>query len=392
MNNRSILFLTNAYPDFESSYRGIFIQKMALLLQQEAYEISVITPKIYKESRSVEERHGLKVYRFPFFSGQKLLIEHEKIPYLRMICYFISGVLFTGYALLKHRCQLIHVHWAIPTGLIGTFVGILLRRPLIVTIHGSDLRMAMTGSSFLKRLFLLVCGQARHVTCVSHVQEEAMVKLGIDEKKISVFPMGIDETILESGRQREKEKGGRPLTILSNRNLQPIYNLPLLIRAIPLILKEEPDTKVLIAGEGPDRKSLEKEASDLRVTSSIQFLGRVPHEKMVDLLAHVDVYVSTSLFDGTSVSLLEAMGSGAFPVVTDIPANREWIAHGENGFLVPPHEEKLLANRVIDALRSRSLIEKSRAKNLTLVGERAVWPISIKKVKEVYKGYITLKQ
>ena len=392
MKKISILFLTNAYPDFESSYRGIFVQKMALLLQRDEYEISVVTPKIYKESLSVEGHHGIKVYRFPFFSGEKLLIEHEKIPYLRMICYFISGVLFTVYALLKHRCRFIHVHWAIPTGLIGTLVGFLLKRPLIVTIHGSDLRMAMTTSSWMRRLFLFVCQQAIHLTCVSQVQKEEMVKLGIDEWKISVFPMGIDETILENGKQREKEKGGRPLTILSNRNLQPIYNLPLLIRAIPLILKEEPHTNVLIAGEGPDRKRLEKEANDLRVTSSIQFLGRVPHEKMVDLLAHVDVYVSTSLFDGTSVSLLEAMGAGAFPVVTDIPANREWIVHGENGFLVPPHEEKLLANRVIDALRSRSLIEKSRAKNLTLVGEKAVWPVSIKKVKEVYEEYVTLKQ
>jgi glycosyltransferase involved in cell wall biosynthesis len=391
MNNRSILFLANAYPDFESSYRGIFIQKMALLLQQEEYEISVVTPKIYKESLSVEEHHGMKVYRFPFFSGEKLLIEHEKIPYLRMICYFISGVLFTVYALLKHRCQLIHVHWAIPTGLIGTLVGPLLKRPLVVTIHGSDLRIAMTTSSWMKRLFLFVCHQAIHLTCVSEVQKDAMVKLGIEERKISVFPMGIDENILKRGRQREKEKGGRPFTILSNRNLQPIYNLPLLIRAIPLILKEEPDTKVLIAGEGPDRKSLEKEANDLRVTSSIQFLGRVPHDKMVDLLAHVDVYVSTSLFDGTSVSLLEAMGSGAFPVVTDIPANREWIAHGENGFLVPPDKEKLLANRVLDALRSRSLAEKSRAKNISLVGERAVWPGSIKKVREIYEEYAALK-
>jgi glycosyltransferase involved in cell wall biosynthesis len=392
MNCRSILFLTNAYPDFESSYRGIFIQKMALLLQREGYEISVVTPKIYKDSPSVEEHHGIMVHRFPFFSGQKLLIEHEKIPYLKMICYFISGVFCTVYAVLKHRSRLIHVHWAIPTGLIGTFVGILLRRPLIVTIHGSDLRMAMTGSSFLKRLFLFVCVQARHVTCVSHVQEEEMVKLGIEERKISVFPMGIDETLLENGKQRKKERGGRSLTILSNRNLQPIYNLPLLIRALPFILQEEPDTKVLIAGEGPDLKSLEREAIDRSVYSSIQFLGRVPHEKMVDLLGQVDVYISTSLFDGTSVSLLEAMASGAFPVVTDIPANREWIADGENGFLVPPDEEKMLANRVLDALRSRSLAEKSRAKNISLVGERAVWPVSIKKVKKVYEECVPLKQ
>jgi glycosyltransferase involved in cell wall biosynthesis len=392
MNNRSILFLTNAYPDFESSYRGIFIQKMALLLERDGYEISVVTPKIYKDSPSVEEHHGIKIHRFPFFSGQKLLIEHEKIPYLRMICYFISGVLFTVYVLLKHRCRLIHVHWAIPTGLIGTFVGILLRRPLIVTIHGSDLRMAMTGSSFFKRLFLFVCGQARHVTCVSHVQEEEMVKLGIEERKISVFPMGIDETLLQNGKQREKERGGRPLTILSNRNLQPIYNLPLLIRAIPLVLKEEPDARLFIAGEGPDRENLETEARELKVHSSVHFLGRVPHEEMLTLLTHTDVYVSTSLFDGTSVSLLEAMGSGAFPVVTDIPANREWINQGENGFLVPVEAEGVLAARILQGIHDHSLVEKSRMKNLSLVEKRALWPVTIEKVKQIYRDFFSTKQ
>jgi glycosyltransferase involved in cell wall biosynthesis len=389
---RSVLFLTNAYPDFESSYRGIFIQKMALLLQRDGYEISVVTPKIYKNSLSAEEHDGIKIHRFPFFSRQKLLIEYEKIPYLRMICYFISGVFFTGYALLKHHCRLIHVHWAVPTGVIGTFVGILLRKPLIVTIHGSDLRMAMTGSSFLKRLFLFVCGQARHVTCVSHVQEEEMVKLGIEERKISVFPMGIDEGLLENGKQREKEKGGRPLTILSNRNLQAIYNLPLLIRAIPLILKEEPDTKVLIAGEGPDRENLEMETRKLEVDSSVYFLGRVPHEKMLALLADTDVYVSTSLFDGTSVSLLEAMGSGAFPVVTDIPANREWINQGENGFLVPVEAEGVLATRILQAIHDHSLVEKSRVKNISLVEKKALWPVTIEKVKQIYRGCFANKQ
>ena len=60
-------------------------------------------------------------------------------------------------------------------------------------------------------------------------------------------------------------------------------------------------------------------------------------------LGQADIYVSTSLHDGTSVSLLEAMGSGAFPIVTDIPSNREWIHHGQNGFLVPVNEEKIFS-------------------------------------------------
>ena len=121
MQKRSILFLTNAYPDFESSYRGIFIKKMAHLLQKEGYQISVVTPKIYKGSHYSEEQDGIKVYRFPFFARNKLLIEYKNIPYLRMLLYYISGFFFTIYVILKNKCGLIHVHWAIPTGLIGSF-------------------------------------------------------------------------------------------------------------------------------------------------------------------------------------------------------------------------------------------------------------------------------
>ena len=118
--------------------------------------------------------------------------------------------------------------------------------------------------------------------------------------------------------------------------------------------------------------------------SFVEFLGRVPHEKMADLLAQADIYVSTSLYDGTSVSLLEAMGSGAFPVVTDIPANREWITNGLNGFLVPIDKEKYLANRIIDAIRNQALREKSRIKNLSIVEEKALWPANIEKIQKVY--------
>ena len=81
----NILFLSNAYPDFESSHHGIFIKKMATLLQKEGYEIAVVTPKIYKKSKYFENQDGIKVYRFPFFARNKLLIEYERIPYLRMI-------------------------------------------------------------------------------------------------------------------------------------------------------------------------------------------------------------------------------------------------------------------------------------------------------------------
>jgi glycosyltransferase involved in cell wall biosynthesis len=383
---RSILFLTNAYPDFDSSYRGIFVKKMATLLRDEGYTITVVTPKIYKRSLYFEEQDGINVYRFPFFAKDKLLIEYRKIPYVKMIFYYLAGFLWTFWGVLRNRCEMIHVHWAIPTGLIGVLVGKLLKKPVIVTIHGSDFRMATEGSKLLKKIFLYVCHGSKQILCVSKLQAKEIENMGVEEVKISTLPMGIEESFLEAGRNRRGKSNFQEHTILSNRNLLPIYNVCLLIRAIPMVLKEKPSTKFLIAGEGAEKEALEREVEKLNINSSVKFLGRVPHEQMPELLSQADIYVSTSLYDGTSVSLLEAMASGAFPVVTDIPSNREWIDNGQNGFLVPEENENLLARKILDAMRNQVLLGEARDKNRKIVEQRAYWRKNIRKITELYQN------
>jgi len=384
----SILFITNAFPDAASSHRGIFIKRLASLLHEEGYQVSVVAPKIYKESPLFEVQGGVKIYRFPFFAGNKLLIEYEKIPYFKMIVYYLSGTILAIYAFFRNRCRLIHAHWAIPTGLIGALLKSLLSKPLIVTIHGSDFRLGTTGSGLIRRLFLYVCRRADHIHCVSKVHAKALRGLGIAEEKVSTFPMGVDRTFLDVGKGRDQIFREASVTVFSNRNLQPIYNVSLLIQAIPLIMRAMPGVKFWVAGDGPERERLEKEADRLGAMGHVQFLGRVRPNDMADLLGKVDIYVSTSLYDGTSVSLLEAMASGCFPVVSDIPSNREWIRDGENGFLFPPDNAELLAQRIIDVIRNRSLIEKSRKENLRLIEERALWSVCMGRVKEIYEDQL----
>jgi L-malate glycosyltransferase len=390
-STKSICFLTNTYPDFDASYRGIFIKRMAGSLHGEGYGVTVVTPKIYRDSRSVEKRESACVYRFPFFSGNKLLVEYEKIPYVRMVIYFLTGFLFTLYALLKHKCDLIHVHWAIPTGLIGVLCAAILRKPLLITIHGSDFRLATKGPRLLKQLFLWVCTEADHITCVSEELKEGIKGLGVASDKISMFPMGADERFLNVGKNRSRIEDKGSFTILSNRNLLPLYNVRLLIQAIPMILEEEPKTRFLIAGDGTEHDNLSREAKHLNVEQSIRFLGRVSHDSMPELLAQCDVYVSTSLADGTSVSLLEAMAAGSFPIVTAIPSNLEWIQDGENGFLVPVNEKEILAKRIVTALRNKALLKKSREDNLRIVGKRALWSGTIESIKEIYEEILKPK-
>lgn len=383
----SVLFLTNAYPDFDSSYRAVFIKKMAHLLKEKGYGISLVTPKIYKDSRYVENQSGIRVFRFPFVARNKLLIEYQKIPYGKMILYYISGFFLTLYVVLKYKCSVIHTHWAIPTGVIAIFAGALLRRPFVVTVHGSDLRLATQGSNFLRKIFVWVCKEAHHITCVSEIQTGEIERMGIERRKIWTFPMGIDESFLEVGKSRVQKPQGQH-TVVSNRSLLSIYNVSLLLKAIPIVLREQSGIRFLIAGDGPERKKLEREAQDLNLGSNVCFLGRIPHEKMASLLAQADIYVSTSLHDGASVSLLEAMGSGAFPIVTDIPSNKEWISNGDNGFLFPQEDENFLAKKIVEAIRNPRLLGEACAKNRAIVEQRAQWRESLKKITELYKSSV----
>lgn len=385
VSRKSICFLTNAYPDFNTSYRGIFIKKMAASLSSAGYGINVVTPKIYRNSRYIDRGDGIYVYRFPFCSGNKLLIEYEKIPYVRMVIYFLTGFLFTLYALLRHKCDLIHTHWAIPTGVIGVLCGAVLRKPIVVTVHGSDFRLATKGSRLLKKLFLWVCQRANQITCVSDGLMRGLWEIGVSPEKISTFPMGTDQIFLDVGRSRKHVPNDRPFTVLSNRNLLPLYNVSLLIQSVPLVLAEEPNTRFLIAGDGKERDRLAQELKDLGVERSVHFLGAVKHESMPELLTQSDVFVSTSLSDGTSVSLIEAMASGTFPIVTDIPANVEWITDGENGFLVPANEKEELAKRIVIAMRNTALLKSGREKNLQIVEKRGMWSRTIETTKEIYE-------
>jgi glycosyltransferase involved in cell wall biosynthesis len=305
-----------------------------------------------------------------------------------MILYLIAGFFSTIYVFLSNKCCLIHAHWAIPTGLIGVWVSILLKKPLIVTIHGSDLRMALKKSGFIRKIFIYVCNKANHLNCVSKIQKKEIEQLGIINEKISIIPMGVDKAFLEAGKNRKVELNKRSFVILSNRNLLPIYNVSLFIRAIPKILKEEPMTKFVIAGNGLEKPKLEQEVENFNLSASVRFLGQVPHKEMPNLLAQTDIYISTSLFDGTSVSLLEAMASGAFPIVTDIPANREWIVDGDNGFLIPKEDENLLAKKILEAIRNDKLLLEAFEKNRNIIEQKAYWKENIKKVTELYQALL----
>jgi glycosyltransferase involved in cell wall biosynthesis len=384
-----ICFLTNAYPDPSSPnpMYGQFIRELVKHLIRHDVTISVVTPRLFQHSKAHEFRRWERVYRFWFWSGNRLLIEYGRIPVLRLLTYIISGVVTALRILQRDSCRLIHAHWGLPAGFMAVVVGRVLKKPVILTVHGSDARLAFEKRGLFRWLFGWTVRRADVVTTVSQNIAERVSALGIHRERIQVFPMGVSEDFFSPlpGKRAGSKHPGKTV-VVSNRHLLPLYNVDCLIRAIPCVVPRCDQVLFLVAGEGDRRPVLESMARQMDLLAWVRFLGSIPHEQMPALLKSSHIYVSTSLSDGTSVSLLEAMACGLFPVVTDIPANREWIEDGKNGFLVPTNDELALAERLTMGIEDEGLRQNAREMNIKRVREKASWERISQKVMAVYEG------
>lgn len=140
-----------------------------------------------------------------------------------------------------------------------------------------------------------------------------------------------------SPRLREElGASGRPL-VLTTARLSDQKGLPVLLEAAA----EVPDAVFALAGDGPERPRLEELAERLGVAGRVRFLGR--REDVPELLAACDVFALPSLYEGTSLAVLEAMAAGRAVVSSAIGGTEELIEDGCSGLLVPPGEAGALA-------------------------------------------------
>jgi glycosyltransferase involved in cell wall biosynthesis len=332
-----VLVISNGYPDFKGSYRGIFIQRLCKELKKQELDIVVVTPKVFKESPFFQDDEGIKVYRFWYPSKNQPLGQSGKIPIFGMIIYMIFGFFKSLRVIMKEKPDIIHGNWIVPTGLIAALAGFITRIPVINTAHGMDLRIA--DKPGINILFGIATMLSKRITIVS---ENMKQKRGLEEAE--VIPLGVDDVFFNVNR---KENGK---TVISTRSLESLYDVETLIRAVPLVLEKIFDARFIILGTGSQDEYLKQLAQSLNVGDKVDFIGSVPNTEIARFMSEATVYVSTSLADGTSVSLLEALSAGLIPVVTDIDANRTWVTQNKEGFLFKPKDEADLAENITGAL------------------------------------------
>ncbi len=156
--------------------------------------------------------------------------------------------------------------------------------------------------------------------------------------------MGVDTEQFSPLRERPL-----PVRIVCTRAFKPVYHNERLIDALQQMEGTKTEFNVTFTSHGPLLPRVRAVADRTlppRVRSQVEFLGGVSDRILCQTVQRSHVYVSMSRSDGTSTSLLEAMSCGVFPVVSDIPPNREWIDPTKgNGLLVPLDRPDALAVR-----------------------------------------------
>ena len=289
--------------------------------------------------------------------------------------------------------DILHAHYAINYGLFGALCNF---NPFVITAWGSDVLIDPSArflSMIKKPIAKYALKKADLITTDSISSIRAVVGFGVDEKKVKLIIHGVDLRVFRPVENREEFKKDLRLpeshqVVISSRSLEPIYDVSTLIRAAPYVINKCPNTCFLIVGDGTLRHQLEELACKLGVIKYVRFVGSISNEEMPKFLGLSHIYVSTSLSDTRSVSLLEAMACALPVVVTDLEGNRECVEDGVNGFLFPKGDFRMLAEKIVYLLRDKDIRRKFGVVNRRIVEKEADYEKEMSKMEKLYKNLI----
>jgi len=268
----------------------------------------------------------------------------------------------------RERFDIVHTHTS-KGGFLGRIAARLAGVPTVIhTVHGFAFHEFTPGpvAAFYTLLERLASHFCDLVICVNDEDRRTAIRRRIvGPDKIVTIHNGIDVGRFVGARgdsvRRELALGDDALLIGTVGRLAPQKGFAHLLRAIPLVLRQHPEARFAFVGDGPLEAELKELAAELSVSENCHFLGF--RRDIPEVLAACDVFVLPSLWEGLSITLLEAMAAGKPIVATGIKGNREVITDGVNGLLVRPKDSADLARAIIELIEDR---ERAR-----LLGEKA---------------------
>ncbi len=221
--------------------------------------------------------------------------------------------------------------------------------PAVVNYRGG------AAEPFLARSRARVLGTLRHASVVavpSAFLQQVFGRHGI--------PSEIVPNIIDTELFRPARAGSATPHLIVTRNLEPIYDIAMALRAFSLILQDTPHAKLTVAGSGPDHQALTSLAGELGISEAVTFSGRLDRGRMAELYRSASVMINPSRIDNMPNSVLEAMASGVPVVSTDVGGIPFIVRDGITGLLCRAGDHAAIAAAVQRILRDQALAARLR--------------------------------
>lgn len=375
--SKKILLFTTAYRPFIGGSE-VAIEETVKRLPNVFFDI--ITPRFKRGLPRLETGGNFRIHRI----GWGWPMDKHIFP--------LSGFLYSQKLIKENNYDFFHIFQASQAGGAAWFAKIFHPRiPLVLTLQeGKDLD---DQNSFIKFARKLLVKKADKITAISDYLKKYASRIR-KNVPVTIIPNGVD---IDNFRRDfsygelsalQDKVGIKPgeKTIITVSRLVPKNGVGDLIKAVAILSekKKEPILKLLILGDGEEKKDLLKLADDLRIKDKVIFVGQVNHSDLPKYLKISDVFVRPSLSEGLGSAFLEAMAA-AIPVIgTRVGGIPDFLKEEETGLFCEAGNPESIAQKIEQLIFDDALRKKIVENALKLVKEKYDWEIIAEEYAKLY--------
>ena len=387
-----VLVISRMFPNATDPIQGIFVLRQVRELLKK-HEIKVIAPvpwvpkalrwlskkgRNYASVRQRDRIEGIEVYYPRYLWG----LRRRSLASLSLtLC--LSRIL----GCLRWKSDVAHLHGvgALSEGLGAVLIRRYLNVPLILTVHGHDPFLDAAHQPFHRWMIRFTFARVDRVIAVGPKLAELIAPFVNDRKKIRIIGNGIRVSeIPKKETHKETLYPGQKIVLTVGFLTRP-KGVDFLLRALPGVCAEVPETRCLIIGEGPEQCRLVRLAEDLDLQDRVFFMGRRPHDEVYRYMSLCDLFVLPSWRESFGIVYLEAMSVGK-PVIGCWGQGIEGIIRdGEEGLLVRPKDVSSLQEAMLRLLKDEELSTEMGRKGRQLVLEQYTWEQKAREIEGVYE-------
>ncbi|KAA1174656.1 glycosyltransferase family 4 protein [Marinobacter salinexigens] len=357
-----LLVLASTFPRWKDDYEPNFVLRLCTELSGE-YDITVITSRS-PGAKSEEQFGPITIKRFSYapakletlvYGGGILSnLKRHPLKWFLVPSFLLSMAINTRKLIKKTTPNVIHCHWIIPQGLVlsllSAFMGL---PPILLTSHGGDI-YSLRGKlgTKLKRKAI---STAAAMTVVSTPMKAIASQLGSPDTSTYVAPMGFGFNNKDASPNPGLRSSNQILFVGRLVKLKGLHHL---IDVLPFLLETLPSLELVIVGDGPERRNLEKQCKMLGVSNSVKFMGALPQEELPKYYKHASLFCApfvsseNGLTEGLGLVTIEAMSFGCPILIGKIPAANDIIPQKyREKYTTTPQNKDIFSKKIVEIMK-----------------------------------------